>query len=479
VTDNAIVPTVNSLPGVPRTSGLIRRSIFTMTQVEVERMKLVANMLTRSQLSSAKMGKTSLSEGDLFIIMLKGIELGFEPLAAIEAIDLIQGKPTLDVAGMLALCNGWGVLENIEFLVETDTTSTIRMKRFGQVPYERTFTIEEAGKYVTTEWVNSVKQSVPITHKDTWKQFPRIMLKCRNLSQMCRYYMGDIVQGLYTPEELGATVQVDDTGRMMILDSGSQPEQEKAETPPQATNPDKLKGSWANPETIQTLLDTLAKSDHGIQGSEAIRLAGIGADKGRDPVEWNKRFETGKVAFNHIKAEFDKAIAKQPPATPKQSSTAPTLTEEMLIDAIRERFPQRLGDFEEVLGAALIDKAFTLQDAINKCNQIVTEQGWAVLTLSAIYDKHISFETAIGQIRFYGRDKLKEMVGEPFFTENGIAEWKKGKHEFNVPLSLTWEQKVGYRLANDVEIFVEDDWSGEETEEQSESSRQFEKIGQP
>src|SRR5690606_902600 len=107
-------------------------------------------------------------------------------MAALESIDLIQGKPTLDAAGMLALCNGWGVLENIEFLEETDTVSRIRMKRFGQQPYERTFTIEEAAKFMSVEWVHGSKTFTPITQKDTWKQFPRIMLKWRNVSQMCR-----------------------------------------------------------------------------------------------------------------------------------------------------------------------------------------------------------------------------------------------------------------------------------------------------
>jgi hypothetical protein len=450
---------------------LVRRSILTMSETELARVKMIVDYLAESQLAVAKNGKTTLSRGDIALIIFKGLEMGFEPMAALESIDLISGKPTLDPAGMLAIAQASGQLEDIQFIEESDTASEILMKRVGQSPYTRRFTIEDARKMTTTEWRNGSSVTIPLADKANWKSMPSIMLKCRNISQMCRYYLGDVIT-LYTPEELGANVNVDTDGHMLVVAEPLAQKQLSAGQDSSAT--------WANADTITKLLDTLCSEKYGIQGSEAIRLAGIDPDKGRDPAEWNKRFETGKAAFEYIKAEFDKVVSATPPAKPKRPAQ---LTDEMLIEALEDLYPHQLADFEEALGYSLMEKALTLQDALNRVAAIITQQSWSVLASRGTYkaasgktnQHYTELQTGIGTVRVYGRDTFKQM-SEAFYEENKIAEWKPGQQiEFNAPLIVTWEQKGGYKLATEIDLYAPEDW---EQPEPSEMTKALNSIGQ-
>lgn len=200
-----------------RGMALVKRSLFTLTAEELQRLDWLAKALASSQLSYAKNGKSALSEGDLKIIMLKGMEIGLEPMMALESIDLISGKPTLDPAGMLALAQASGELEDLRVLEESDAASEIEMKRRGQSSYRRRWSIEDAARMRTTEWSNGQSRSIPLTEKSNWQQQPSVMLKWRNVAAICRVVFGDIIQGMYTPEELGADVQVDEGGGMTVV----------------------------------------------------------------------------------------------------------------------------------------------------------------------------------------------------------------------------------------------------------------------
>ena len=69
---------------------LVRRSILTMPQDQLERIRMIVDYLAESQLAVAKNGSKNLSKGDIALIIFKGLEMGFEPMAALESIDLIS-----------------------------------------------------------------------------------------------------------------------------------------------------------------------------------------------------------------------------------------------------------------------------------------------------------------------------------------------------------------------------------------------------
>ena len=471
---------------------LVRRSILTMPQDQLERIRMIVDYLAESQLAVAKNGSKNLSKGDIALIIFKGLEMGFEPMAALESIDLISGKPTLDPVGMGAIVQASGLLEDIQFVTESDTVSEIMMKRVGQSPYTRIFTIEDARRMQTTEWVNNVKQTIPLTEKPNWKAMPSIMLKCRNLSQMYRYLFGDVIN-LYTPEELGANVSVDGDGRMVVMNSEPQRQQlptgqQQTTQPPTTTTtpppapPEGMKGTWANAESIQRILGIFAEEQNGsLVASEVFKLAGIAADDGMKPEAWNKLYASGKEAGQTIKAAFEKALTDKP-ATPK---TTPVLDDEMLITALEELYPHTLADFEEALGYALLEKALTLQDALGRVASVITSNVWSVLTQAGTYkvttgkapQHYTELETGIGAIRVYGRDTFKQM-SESFYDENGIEKWEAGKrYEFNAPLVISWEQKQGYKVATEIDLFVAD--GGFEQDEASDAEKEFNNLGQP
>lgn len=204
MTDNAIVPVkdvLNVQVGIPPAA--VPRSIFTMTTEQLQRMKLVAQMCAGSQLAYAKTGSQKLGEGDLFLVMLKGVELGLEPMAALASIDLIQGMPTLDPQGMLALINRSGELEDIQ-ITASDDSCTIVMKRKGRSPHTEVFNLDDADK-------------LGLKNKDNWKKQPRVMLKWRCVAACARVVFPDVIQGLYTQEELGADVDITEDGRMKVV----------------------------------------------------------------------------------------------------------------------------------------------------------------------------------------------------------------------------------------------------------------------
>lgn len=208
-------------------------SILDLTDEQYRRIDTLAQQVKESGLAYKKLqawdnnGKQlEMGVNDIRAIILKGLELGMLPMAALESLDWILGRPTLDPAGMIALCMASGQLVDIKYIEETDAVCTIEMTRWGMTPYRKTATIEQYAKMSTKERGKDIK----LTEKSNWRQQPATMLKCRLISAMCRYYLGDVIQGLYTAEELGAEVTVDDSMRMVVVDPVVSP-------PPQSSSP--------------------------------------------------------------------------------------------------------------------------------------------------------------------------------------------------------------------------------------------------
>ena len=75
-------------------------------------------------------------------IMLQGRELDIPPMAALQTINVIQGKPTVSPQLMLALIERSRQAKQIEIPEETDTACTVVMQRIGRTPHSERFTIE-------------------------------------------------------------------------------------------------------------------------------------------------------------------------------------------------------------------------------------------------------------------------------------------------------------------------------------------------
>jgi hypothetical protein len=135
-------------------------------------------------------------------IILTGRELGIPAMAALNTINVIQGKPTVSPQLMLALIERSGQLEDIKVDV-TDKGASVTMKRKGRTPHTETFGQTEA-------------QAMGLLGKDNYKKQAGVMYKWRAVAACARTVFPDVILGLYTPEEMGAEVSVSDDGVMTV-----------------------------------------------------------------------------------------------------------------------------------------------------------------------------------------------------------------------------------------------------------------------
>ena len=131
------------------------------------------------------------NENQFIAIALKGMEVGMTPMQAISQINVIQGKPCISSEGMLALVFKNVPTASIVYQSLTNTECVIKARRDKDSEYSTfSFTLEDA------------KQAM-LLGKDTWKKYPRDMLKARCITQMCRSLFPDAIAGIsYTPEEI-------------------------------------------------------------------------------------------------------------------------------------------------------------------------------------------------------------------------------------------------------------------------------------
>lgn len=139
-------------------------------------------------------------------IMMKGRELGILPMYALSNIAVIKGRPTCGAELMLALIYRGHGSDAVMFEQTDNTICTISYKR-GTWPSRKefSFTIDDA-------------RAAGLCGKDTWKAYPGAMLRARCISAMARLAFPDTIAGMYTPEELGATVIVTDSDEIQVVD---------------------------------------------------------------------------------------------------------------------------------------------------------------------------------------------------------------------------------------------------------------------
>lgn len=157
--------------------------------------------------------------------ILYGKELGFSPIRAVNSIDVIQGKPTLQAQALKALAiQHGGKIETIEW---TDKKCSLRGVR-GDWKEEVTFTWEDAALQ-------------ELTSKPNWKKLPKAMLYARCVSILVRNMWADVLGGLYSTEEIKDSAPIDVTPRKeSILEEAKKITVENDEMPDWDKKPKKV-----------------------------------------------------------------------------------------------------------------------------------------------------------------------------------------------------------------------------------------------
>lgn len=161
-----------------------------------------------------KLGKTLADSGffadaknaaKAVVKVLAGRELGFGPIASMTGIHIISGKPSVGANLIAAKIKGSG---RYTFRIATLTNERCELAIFesGQELQPRSlFTIQDAATAGLTTGKNA----------HSWNHYPRNMLFARAISNAARWHCPELFSGapVYTPEELGATV--DDEGEII------------------------------------------------------------------------------------------------------------------------------------------------------------------------------------------------------------------------------------------------------------------------
>lgn len=152
----------------------------------------LADSLARSNFFGVKDGAQALAK------IMAGREMGFEAVASLMGVHIIEGKPTIS-AGLMASA------------VKRSGKYSYRIEWAEQPNGETTgviLTFTESGAVLgTSEFTLADAERAGLAGKSVWKSYRRNMLFARAMSNGVRWYCPDIFQGaVYTPEELGQDV---------------------------------------------------------------------------------------------------------------------------------------------------------------------------------------------------------------------------------------------------------------------------------
>lgn len=156
----------------------------------IDDLKVMAQTMGVSALLPEKLrGKPA----DVFVTIMYGHELGLTPMASVQGIYVVNGRPTLSAQTWLALARRAG--HRVVVSEHTDEMCTVVITR-GDTGEEHLST------YTYAEAVQA-----KLADKDVWKAHRKAMLLARAVSQGCRFACPEIALGAYAEGELDDDVE--------------------------------------------------------------------------------------------------------------------------------------------------------------------------------------------------------------------------------------------------------------------------------
>lgn len=134
------------------------------------------------------------------VAIMHGLEIGLTPMAALQRIAVVNGRPTIWGDGAIGLVRGSGICEWVKERIEGEGDNRVAVceaKRKGDPEsIRRTFGVADA------------KRAGLWGKAGPWQQYPERMLQMRARAFSLRDGFADVLGGLYLQEELdnGASV---------------------------------------------------------------------------------------------------------------------------------------------------------------------------------------------------------------------------------------------------------------------------------
>ncbi len=158
-----------------------------ITPQEMEMVDTIAQRLFRAGVFP----KTVLNADVAFAILLKGHELGIQPMAAASGIGLVSGKVSLGADITVATCaRRRDVCLYFSCVESTDKLAHYTTHRAGApAPVSLTYTFAQATR-------------AGLTSSGTWRAHTEAMLRARCAGALARAVYPDLVAGCYDPDEI-------------------------------------------------------------------------------------------------------------------------------------------------------------------------------------------------------------------------------------------------------------------------------------
>ena len=121
-------------------------------------------------------------------LMLVAQAEGAHPAQAARDYHVIQGRPALKADSMLARFQAAG--------------GAVKWTSYTDNKVAGIFSHPQGGE-LEIEWTIDRAKAAGLTGKQTWKQYPRQMLRARVISEGIRTVYPGVAVGVYTPEEVG------------------------------------------------------------------------------------------------------------------------------------------------------------------------------------------------------------------------------------------------------------------------------------
>lgn len=151
--------------------------------------KEVAGLIAASGLAPKDMDRAE----KIVVAILFGKELGLPPMASLQNIAVINGRPCIWGDAMLGIVEGTGALEDIEETLSGEgesMTATCTVTRRGRRPHTQAFSMADA------------KRAGLAGKAGPWTQYPKRMLALRARAFALRNTFSDALKGIPVAEEV-------------------------------------------------------------------------------------------------------------------------------------------------------------------------------------------------------------------------------------------------------------------------------------
>lgn len=151
---------------------------FTLSDLERIAVKMAA-----SKLFAVK------SEAEVLAMMLRGAAVGMNPILALSAFHVIEGRVEMKADLMVSLVRQSGLMKSWVYVECSDKACTIRAQRTDEPDP------------VTLSWTIVDAQRAGLAGRGNWTKYPRAMLRSRCISELCRMLFPEISTGSYVEGE--------------------------------------------------------------------------------------------------------------------------------------------------------------------------------------------------------------------------------------------------------------------------------------